>query len=73
MLKNKRGDCNASNNYSWSRKWDEDKEEFVYTKSQTISLEHSLVSISNGNRNGVNHIFLLEIKQRKKLLIMSDV
>lgn len=27
-------------------KWDEDKEEFVYTKSQTISLEHSLVSIS---------------------------
>ena len=27
-------------------KWDEDKEEFVYTKSRTISLEHSLVSIS---------------------------
>lgn len=26
--------------------WDEDKEEFVYTKEQTLQLEHSLVSIS---------------------------
>lgn len=27
-------------------KWDEEKQEFVYTKSQTLCLEHSLVSIS---------------------------
>lgn len=26
--------------------WDEDKEEFVYTKEQTLQLEHSLVSLS---------------------------
>lgn len=26
--------------------WDESKEEFVYTKEQTIQLEHSLISIS---------------------------
>lgn len=27
-------------------KWDEIKQEFVYTKAQTLSLEHSLVSLS---------------------------
>ena len=26
--------------------WDEDKEEFVYTKEQTLQLEHSLISLS---------------------------
>ena len=26
--------------------WDEAKQEFIYTKEQTLSLEHSLVSLS---------------------------
>ena len=26
--------------------WDEKKEEFIYTKGQTLQLEHSLVSLS---------------------------
>lgn len=29
-----------------TEKWDEQKEEFVYTKEQTLQLEHSLVSLS---------------------------
>lgn len=34
--------------------WDEVKQEFVYTKAQTLQLEHSLVSLSNGNRDGIS-------------------
>ena len=30
--------------------WDEAKQEFVYGKSQTLMLEHSLVSISKWER-----------------------
>lgn len=29
-----------------TEQWDEEKEEFVYTKAQTLQLEHSLVSLS---------------------------
>lgn len=29
-----------------SEQWDDDKQEFVYTKEQTLALEHSLVSLS---------------------------
>lgn len=47
--------------------WDEAKQEFVDLKpAQTLSLEHSLVSLSNGNRNGANRLFLQKIKLQKK-------
>src|SRR5574344_1383419 len=31
---------------SGTEQWDEGRQEFVYTKEQTLTLEHSLVSIS---------------------------
>lgn len=34
--------------------WDERKEEFRYAKEQTLQLEHSLVSLSNGSPNSAS-------------------
>ena len=54
-------------------KWDEGKEEFVYTKSRTISLEHSLVSISKWESKWCKSYFSTRDKQQKKSLIILNV
>lgn len=49
--------------------WDESKEEFVTVppmNEQTLQLEHSLISLSNGNQNGVSHSIPIKKKQQKK-------
>lgn len=46
--------------------WDEKKEEFVYRKGQTLQLEHSLVSLANGNQNGVFHFFRKRTRPLKR-------
>lgn len=52
--------------------WDEVNEEFIYTKEQTLQLEHSLVSLSNGNPNGVKRFLANKTKQKKKFWTMSN-
>lgn len=48
--------------------WDEANQEFINTKAQTLQLEHSLVSLSNGSQNGVNRFSRNKRKRSKKPL-----
>lgn len=53
--------------------FNEETQEFFETKSYTIQLEHSLVSVSNGNQNGINHFLVNRKKRQKKQLTIYDV
>lgn len=45
--------------------WDERRQEFVQIDSQVLELEHSLVSLSNGNPNGIRHFYLKSQKHMR--------
>lgn len=49
--------------------WDEERQEFVDPQVKTLQLEHSLVSISNGNRSGIKLFCLRKIRQKKRYSI----
>lgn len=40
-----------------TEQYDEANDRFITTKKQVLRLEHSLVSLSNGNRNGISPTF----------------
>lgn len=48
--------------------WDESKEEFVYTKAQTLQLEHSLVSLSKWESKW-NKVFLTKQDKTQEELL----
>lgn len=48
--------------------WDEQKEEFFYTKDQTLQLEHSLVSLSKWESKWCKSFFLKEEKTREETI-----
>lgn len=51
-----------------SEQWDERNQEFVYIKEQTLSLEHSLVSISKWESKWCKPFLTKENKTREQLL-----
>ena len=48
--------------------WDENKQEFVYTKEQTLQLEHSLVSLSKWESKWHKAFLTKEVKTREETL-----
>lgn len=48
--------------------WDESKQEFVYTKKQTLQLEHSLVSLSKWESKWHKAFLTKEVKTREETL-----
>lgn len=48
--------------------WDESKQEFVYTKEQTLQLEHSLVSLSKWESKWHKAFLTKEVKTREETL-----
>lgn len=52
--------------------WDEVNEEFIYTKEQTLQLEHSLVSLSKWESKWCKRFLANKTKQKKKFWTMSN-
>lgn len=48
--------------------WDENKQEFIYTKKQTLRLEHSLVSLSKWESKWCKAFFSKEEKTREQTI-----
>ena len=48
--------------------WDESKQEFIYTKEQTLQLEHSLVSLSKWESKWHKAFLTKEVKTREETL-----
>lgn len=48
--------------------WDENKQEFIYTKEQTLQLEHSLVSLSKWESKWHKAFLTKEVKTREETL-----
>ena len=48
--------------------WDESKNEFIYTKEQTLQLEHSLVSLSKWESKWCKPYFAKEEKTREEII-----
>lgn len=51
-----------------TEQWDESKNEFVYTKSQSLSLEHSLVSLSKWESKWCKPFLSKEIKTAEETI-----
>ena len=51
-----------------TEEWNETKEEFIYTKEQTLQLEHSLVSLSKWESRWKKPFLSKEVKTKEEII-----